>query len=278
MENAKHIVEALSWVDMNESLRASPRMPILFLGHGNPMHAITDNPWKENWQRIGAALPRPNAILVVSAHWMSRGVHFVNVSQSPPTIHDFGGFPRALHEAEYPAQGAPDIARDVAMMLKDHHGEETEEWGLDHGAWSVLMGLFPEADVPVFQMSIDMSLPFAKQQEIGRQLKALRERGVLVIGSGNLVHNLGAMRFDGSEYDWAVEFDEKMRDWIEGRDFSALAKARELGALYNLAHPTADHLIPAQYLAGLVDPRDELHFFNEGIDLGSASMRSYLFA
>ncbi len=202
----------------------------------------------------------------------------MNVSAHPPTLHDFGGFPQELFDQQYPALGAPDLAREVVHLLQNHHGEETQEWGLDHGAWSVLKSLFPKADVPVFQMSIDMSRDFAAQQEVGRALKILRERGVLVIASGNLVHNLPQVQWDGTPMDWAQEFDDLTKQCMENRDFGALAASRDLGELYRLAHPTPDHFMPAQYLAGLVDAKDDLSFFNEGIDLGTMSMRSYIYA
>jgi 4,5-DOPA dioxygenase extradiol len=261
-----------------DTLRPSARMPVVFIGHGNPMNAITDNGWSQGWQTAGRALPRPHAILCISAHWMTRGETLVNVSSVPPTIHDFGPISPRLFQVDYPAPGAPDLAREVVQMLADHDGKESDEWGLDHGAWSVLNHLYPQADIPVFQMSIDLGRSFADQIEIGRQLRSLRDRGVLVLGSGNLVHNLPDMRFDGHVHDWALEFDTLMASALTSRDFGGLAGMDRSSPLFRKAHPTPDHLIPAFYCLGLVDAVDSLTFFNEGIDLGGTSMRSFVFS
>lgn len=264
--------------ELLESSRPSDRAPVVFLGHGSPMNAIEDTAHAQGWRRLGAALPRPQAVLCVSAHWMTRGGTLVDVSEAPRTIHDFGGFPDELYRVKYPAPGAPALAQEVAAMLGDHNAHPDATWGLDHGAWSVLNHLYPDADVRVFQVSIDMAQPFERHLEIGRALKTLRDRGVLVLGSGNLVHNLGAMRMDGHVHDWALEFDALARDWFANRDFGALTAARDLGPLMRMAHPTPDHFIPAVYCAGLVDDADELAFFNEGVELGGISMRSFIYA
>lgn len=257
--------------------RPSARMPVVFLGHGSPMNALTENAYAASWRALGETLPRPEAILCVSAHWMTRGGTLVEVSDSPRTIHDFGGFPQPLYDMRYPAPGAPDLAREVTAMLSGHNAHESAEWGLDHGAWCVLAHMYPDADVRVFQVSIDMGASFEQHLEIGRALRALRDRGVLVLGSGNLVHNLGALRMDGGVHDWAEEFDALTAGWLETRDFAAMAGARDLGPLMRQAHPSPDHYIPALYCAGLVDDRDELTFFNEGLDLGNISMRSFVY-
>ncbi|WP_121061468.1 4,5-DOPA dioxygenase extradiol [Chachezhania antarctica] len=269
----------VSFAEMTEGLKASPRMPVVFLGHGSPMNVIDDNSYTAAWAQLGQALPKPQAVLAISAHWMTRGTTLVHVSERPRTIHDFGGFPQALFDQQYPAPGAPDTARAVAAMLKDHAdvGEDVE-WGLDHGAWAVLAKIFPEADVPVFQLSIDLKMSFQQHVELARDLKGLRDKGVLVMGSGNLVHNLGALRFDGQAQDFAIEFDTLTADWLVDRDVDAFVNAPKLGALMQLAHPTVEHYIPALYSAALADDADDLAFFAEGIDLGAASMRSFIFA
>jgi len=272
------MVHQISLTTLHERLQTSDRMPVMFLGHGNPLNAITDNPWADGWEAAARALPRPRAILCISAHWMTRGETLVDVQQTPPTIHDFGPISPRLFAVQYPAPGAPETAREVAALLADHACHGSEDWGLDHGAWSVLRRLYPGADVPVLQMSIDLSKSFAEQMEIGRQLKDLRNRGVLVLGSGNLVHNLPDMRFDGGVYDWAEEFDQLTADALDQRNFDALARIDRSSALFRKAHPTPDHLIPAFYCLGLVDPEDTLTFFNEGIDLGCTAMRSFIFS
>jgi len=270
------VAQKVSLSDFTDVLAPSERMPVVFLGHGNPLNAINNSPWAQNWDTLGEALPEPKAILCISAHWMTQGETLVNVAQTPPTIHDFGPISPKLFEVQYPASGAPEVARDVVAMLADHSAKESHAWGLDHGAWSVLRRLFPAADVPVFQMSIDLGRSFAEQLELGRALKVLRDRGVLVLGSGNLVHNLPDMRFDGGTYDWALEFDEFVAGKLQDRDFGALTGYDRSSALFQKAHPTPDHYVPAMYCLGLADPSDDLTFFNEGIDLGCTSMRSVI--
>ena len=272
------MITPLSLTDLQDRLRPTDRMPVMFLGHGNPLNAITDNPWADGWAAMGRALPRPRAILCISAHWMTRGETLVDVQKEPPTIHDFGPISPRLFEVQYPAPGDPDTARATLALLADEACHGSEDWGLDHGAWSVLRRLYPEAEVPVFQMSIDLSKSFAEQIETGRRLRALRDQSVLVLGSGNIVHNLPDMRFDGGVYDWAEEFDTLVAEAIEDRDFARLAGVDRASTLFRRAHPTPDHLTPALYCLGLVDDRDTLTFFNEGIDLGCTSMRSFLFS
>lgn len=259
-------------------LRPSDRMPALFVGHGNPMHAIRDSDFSRGWTAVGDALPAPAAILCVSAHWMTRGTTLVQVSEKPETIHDFGNFPRRLFDQQYPAPGSPEMARATVELLAAHHAESSEEWGLDHGAWSVLIRMFPKADVPVYQLSLDLSRPMRDHFELAKDLKSLREAGVLIVSSGNLVHNLPAMRQGAEPFGWAVEFDRLMADAIAGRRFGEIVGADGLGRLMDVAHPTVEHFLPLLYTLGVVDGADELSFFNEGIDLGSVSMRSCIFA
>ncbi len=262
---------------LHDRLKPSDRMPLVFLGHGSPMNAIEDTEYGRAWSALGRNLPRPEAILVVSAHWMTRGTTLVDVSAMPRQIYDFYGFPDALYREVYPAAGKPDLAREVASLLASHHGAEDDSWGLDHGAWTVLKFLYPDADVPVFQVSIDMSRGLEHQLEIGRSLAALRDRGVLILGSGNVVHNLRAMRPGGRPQDFALEFDRFFADRLADRDLKALADRGALGPLLRMAHPSVDHYMPALTVAGAADSRDQLTFMTDKIDLGSVSMRSFVF-
>ena len=262
---------------MRDSLSASDRMPLVFLGHGSPMNAIEDTPYARGWTELGKTLPRPKAILVVSAHWMTQGTTLVDVSEYPRTIHDFYNFPDELYQQQYPAPGDPALARDVIALLASHHAQGDDTWGLDHGAWSVLNWLYPDADIPVFQLSIDMTQTFDQHLEIGAHLSALRDRGVLILGSGNVVHNLGALAPSDQPHDWAIEFDELFAAKLSDRHFDALADTKILGSLLSQAHPTVDHYLPALTVAGAANARDDLSFMNTGIDHGSISMRSFIF-
>jgi 4,5-DOPA dioxygenase extradiol len=257
-------------------LAPTPRLPALFVGHGNPMNAIDDNAYSRVWAEIGASLPKPQAILCVSAHWMTQGGALAHVGRRPKTIHDFGGFPPALFQQQYPAPGAPEVAEATIELVRSTHLEPDEEWGLDHGAWSVLLRMFPDADVPVFQLSLDLGKAPAAHLELARELKPLRERGVLIIGSGNLVHNLGALNPGGPPYDWAQAFDETMKARIAARDGAGVAAALNGSRTARLAHPTPEHFLPGLYPLGVADDKDELSFFSESFDLGSLSMRSFL--
>ena len=257
-------------------LKPTPRLPALFVGHGNPMNAIEDNAYSRAWAKLGETLPRPQAILCVSAHWMTRGHSLAFVGAKPKTIHDFGGFPRELYQQQYPAPGAPDAAQATIELVRATHVEPDTEWGLDHGAWSVLIRMFPNADIPVFQLSLDLGRAPLDHLALARELKPLRERGVLIIGSGNLVHNLGALNPGGAPYDWAQGFDAVMKDRISARDARGMAEALNDSRMAKLAHPTAEHFLPGLYPLGVADEADSLSFFSESFDLGSISMRSFL--
>lgn len=270
------IVQSLD--KLKEGLQASERMPVVFLGHGSPMNAIQDTPYARGWADLGRVLPRPQAILVVSAHWMTRGSTLVDVSAMPRTIHDFYGFPEALYAQQYPSPGAPDVAQEVIALLASHHAQGDDTWGLDHGAWSVLKWLYPGADVPVFQLSIDMTQDLPHHLEIGQALAALRERGVLILGSGNIVHNLRAMRPGAPAYDWAEEFDQLFADKLAAGDLAALTDRIGLGPLLKMAHPSVDHYLPALTVAGAARATDRLTFMNSSIDIASVSMRSFVFS
>lgn len=265
--------------DLKSNLSPSERMPLVFLGHGSPMNAIKDTGYSRIWTELGQTLPRPKAILVVSAHWMTRGTTLVDVSAVPKTIHDFYGFPDALFAEQYPAPGNPELARDVVTLLASHHADEDNTWGLDHGAWTLLKFLYPGADVPVFQVSIDMSKGLEHQLEIGHTLSKLRNRGVLILGSGNVVHNLGAVKWGAGAkpHDFALEFDALFAEKLESRDFAALSDRAGLGSLLRMAHPSVDHYLPALTIAGASDAGDDLTFMTDSIDLASVSMRSYVF-
>ncbi|ETD85363.1 4,5-DOPA-extradiol-dioxygenase [Rhodobacter capsulatus] len=272
-----HPVSSLS--ALHDRFAPSDRMPLVFLGHGSPMNAIEDTANSRAWTALGRSLPRPKAILVVSAHWMTRGTTLVDVSALPRTIHDFYGFPQALFDQRYPAPGDPALAREVVSLLASHRAAGDDSWGLDHGAWTVLKFLYPEADVPVFQVSVDMSRDLAHQLEIGRTLSELRNRGVLILGSGNVVHNLRAVTWsdDAKPLDFAQDFDALFTDRLAGRDFAALADRAGLGSLLSQAHPSLDHYLPTLTIAGASDAGDDLTFLTETIDLGSISMRSFVF-
>lgn len=263
--------------ELRDSFSPSDRMPLVFLGHGSPMNALEDTGYSRAWTDLGQSLPHPKAILVVSAHWMTQGTTLVDVSAMPRTIHDFYGFPDALYAEQYPAKGQPDLARQVVTLLASHRAQEDDTWGLDHGAWAVLKFLYPQADVPVFQVSIDMGRGLEHQLDVGRTLAELRDRGVLILGSGNVVHNLRAMRPGREPMEFALEFDALFADRLADRDFAALADREALGALLPQAHPTVDHYMPALTIAGASDARDDLTFMTDSIDLGSVSMRSFVF-
>lgn len=270
--SAAHGLQAL-----RDRLTGSDRMPVVFLGHGNPMNALQDTVYSRSWSDLGRTLPRPQAILVVSAHWMTRGTTLVDVSAMPRTIHDFRGFPPELFAEEYPAAGHPELAREVVALMSSHHAQEDDTWGLDHGAWTVLKFLFPKADVPVFQLSIDMTQDFDWHLTIGKTLSELRDRGVLILGSGNVVHNLRALNPGQAPHDFALEFDTFFADRMTDRNFAALADRDSMGSLLRQAHPTVEHYLPALTIAGASDNRDSLTFMTDNFDMGSLSMRSFIF-
>ena len=269
-----------------QALKPSPRMPTLFVGHGSPMNAIEDNDWRRSWQSLGTELlareAKPQLILCISAHWLTRGGWQFTGMAKPKTIHDFGGFPQALFDEQYPAPGAPAVASALASDLKSptdgrQLGVDTDVWGLDHGSWSILKPMFPKADIPVLQLSMDYSRPPAEHYALGLQLHALRERGVLIVGSGNIVHNLRAMR-PGSgpndAYDWAAEFDTLVHRQIKTGHLDTLQNFQALGAVAKQAHPTDEHYLPLLYAAGAARSTDMPRFFNTGYQGAAISMQS----
>jgi 4,5-DOPA dioxygenase extradiol len=249
-------------------------MPAIFFGHGNPMNALQSNAWTKSWAAVGAAIPRPEAVLVISAHWYLPAT-LVTSMPAPRTIHDFGGFPRELFEVEYPAPGDPQLASRVQSLLAPIDVGLDERWGLDHGTWSVLCHVFPGADVPVVQLSIDETQPAEFHYETGKRLRALRDEGVLIMGSGNLVHNLHAYawgRHPTEPLDWAVRFEEKARASMLAGDHEPLINYERLGRDAQLSAPTPDHYLPLLYVLALQRDDDEASFPVEGFDGGSISM------
>ncbi|MFO0908903.1 MAG: 4,5-DOPA dioxygenase extradiol [Isosphaeraceae bacterium] len=253
---------------------AASHMPALFVGHGNPMFAIESNAYTEGWRSLGQSLPRPVAILAVSAHWYVPGTG-VTLNALPRTIHDFGGFPRSLFEVEYPAPGSPSLARRVQELLAPVPVRLDERWGLDHGTWSVLKHIYPDADVPVVQLAIDRNQPAAFHLDLGRRLAPLRKEGVLLLGSGNLVHNLQAYAWGQAQaepYDWAVRFESRVREALEAGDQEILLEYDRLGRDALLSVPTPDHYWPLLYVAGAREANDRLSFPVQGVDGRSISM------
>lgn len=249
-------------------------MPAIFFGHGNPLNALLRNEYTAGWGTIGREMPRPKAILCISAHWYIPGVA-VTAMERPRTIHDFGGFPRELYEVQYPAPGSPGLAARVQELLAPFEVPADADWGLDHGTWSVLVHVFPEADIPVVQLSIDETQPAAFHYNLAKKLAPLRDEGVLVIGSGNLIHNLHAYawgRHDVKPFDWALRFEEKARELMLGNDHVPLVEYESLGRDAMLAAPTPDHYLPLLYILALQREGDEVRFPVEGFDGGSISM------
>jgi len=248
-------------------------MPALFIGHGSPMNAIEDTEYGRAWAEVARSLPKPNAVLCISAHWETAGTR-VTAMEQPRTIHDFYGFPPELHEKRYPAPGSPELAKMTVEALGQSHVGLDSEWGLDHGAWAVLCQMYPKADVPVVQLSLDQRKPPSDHYELGRELRALRKKGVLIIGSGNIVHNLREVVWQDTAYDWALEFDARMKDLILTGDHKAIIDYSKLGRSARLAVPTAEHYLPLLYVLGAQDLSDSVGFFADRVTLGSMSMRS----
>lgn len=253
-------------------------MPVLFLGHGSPMNAIEENEFVSGFRNISKSIPKPNAILCVSAHWFTHGTK-VTAMQMPRTIHDFGGFPKALFDVQYPAKGSPELATMTQEILKPTHIELDDKWGLDHGAWSVIIHLYPKADIPVVQLSIDYTKPASYHYELAKQLSSLRKKGVLIIGSGNIIHNLGLVDFknmdkDNYGYDWAIESRQKINNWLLDGNFEPIIHFEKQGAAIQLAVPTPDHYLPLIYALGLKEKSEQLSLFNDKLLAGSLSMTS----
>jgi 4,5-DOPA dioxygenase extradiol len=252
------------------------RLPAMFIGHGNPMNAITENPYRDAWLKLGKTLPRPKAILCISAHWQTKGTQVCAV-EKPKTIHDFGGFPAELFAQQYAAPGAPEYAKMVCDLFPENTIASSFDWGLDHGAWSILQSLFPDADVPVFQLSLDINLDFSEHFSLAKQLASLRELGVMIIGSGNIVHNLAKLNMQGTTSDWAISFDAYIKNALETGDETALLDITHAGDSARQAVPTDEHYLPLLYIAAVRHADDHMQFLTDSFDLGSLSMRGVIY-
>ncbi len=255
-------------------------MPVLFVGHGSPMNGIEDNEFSERWEQMAKEIPTPAAVLVISAHWFTKGTR-VTAMDFPETIHDFGGFPQALFDVQYPAPGNPALAKETASLLHSAHVELDHDWGLDHGAWSVVRRMYPEAKIPVLQLSIDYSKPPQYHYELAKELYSLRKKGVLIMGSGNMVHNLRMISWQnmnnaGFGYDWALTMNDKFKQIISSGDYQPLINYESLGAEARLAIPTPEHYLPLLYSLGLKGNKDQISFFNDKAVAGSLTMTSVL--
>ena len=260
-------------------------MPVVFVGHGSPLNVITDNDWKHLWQALGQQFgqrwPRPQLILCISAHWLTDGWWLTAMAQ-PRTIHDFGGFPQELFDQQYPAPGAPLAASEISRFVRQRASRPLGldmHWGLDHGAWGVLKPMFPEADIPVVQLSMDYSRAPEEHFQLARQLHGLRERGVLIVGSGNIVHNLRMMQRQAAPseaYDWTLEFDHTIADWIAQGQLERLTRFLEMGTVARMAQPSHEHFLPLLYAAAAVQPGEVPSFFNDDYQGASIAMRSVL--
>lgn len=250
---------------------ATSKMPVLFVGHGSPMNAIDDNVFNHTWRKLGTTLPRPRAILCISAHWQTTGSQ-ITAMASPPTIHDFGGFPQALFDVHYPAPGSPEWAAYICQLDTRYAINADYSWGLDHGSWSVLCHMFPEADIPVLQLSLDLAKTPAQHYQFARLLAPLRNEGILIMGSGNIVHNLREVIWRDEAHDWAVEINKIIIQHIKDHDHAALINYTGLHPSILQAVPTDEHYLPLLYILALQEPQDSVNFFNEKVTLGAISM------
>lgn len=261
---------------LNLSDNSTGRLPVLFVGHGSPMYAVEENEFVEKWRNLGDELPKPKAIICISAHWETRGTQ-ITAMQNPPTIHDFGGFPHELYEIQYPAPGNPALAKEVvqsvASVLPD------EKWGLDHGTWSVIRRMYPKADVPVIQLSLDYHKSPKEHYELAKELASFRDKGVLIVGSGNIVHNLRHVAWDKADdeeygFDWNIEANEILKKLILENRHDELINYNSLGKAVQMAAPTADHFLPLLYALALKQGDEQISFFNDKAVMGSLSMTS----
>lgn len=263
---------------ISQAFPTTEKMPVLFLGHGSPMNAIEENQFVTGFRNIAKTLPTPNAILCISAHWFTNGTK-VTAMEMPKTIHDFGGFPQALFDVQYPAKGSPTLAKETQALLLPTHVELDEKWGLDHGAWSVIKHLYPSANIPIIQLSIDYTKPAQYHYELAQKLNSLRSKGILIIGSGNIIHNLGLVDFQNFEkdnygYDWAIEARETINNYLHDGNYQPLIHFEKQSKAIQLAIPTPDHYLPLIYTLGFQDKNENLTFFNDKLVAGSLSMTS----
>jgi 4,5-DOPA dioxygenase extradiol len=260
----------------SQGLSQSDEMPVLFMGHGSPMNGIEHNEFSEGWANIAQNMPVPTAVLVVSAHWFTQGTK-ITAMDFPPTIHDFGGFPQALFDVEYNAPGNPILAKETADLINSAHVELDHDWGLDHGAWTVIRHMYPEANIPVLQLSIDYTKGAKYHYELAKELSALRKKGVLILGSGNMVHNLRMISWEminGGGYDWALDINEKFKQAILNKNHEPLINFESLGSEALLAIPTPEHYLPLMYTLGLQNENEEATLFNDKAFGGSLTMTS----
>jgi 4,5-DOPA dioxygenase extradiol len=262
----------------SEPFNSIEKMPVLFLGHGSPMNAIEDNEFVKGWREIGISFPKPSAILCISAHWETRGT-YVTAMENPPTIHDFGGFPEVLFHVQYPAPGSPALAKETKGTIKKITVGLDDSWGLDHGCWSVIKHMYPNADVPVIQLSLDYYQTPQYHYDLAKELAPLRTKGVLIVGSGNIVHNLGMVAWDKLNtdnygFDWAIEAKEKMKKFILAEDHKSLTAYKKQGKSFNLAVPTPEHFLPLLYTLALKEEGENVTFFNDKTVAGSLAMTS----
>jgi len=257
---------------------STKRMPVLFVGHGSPMNAISENEFVQNWRELGKTLPKPKAILCISAHWETRGT-FVTAMAKPPTIHDFGGFPKALFDVQYPAPGSPEFAKETKRIVSKTEVGLDEKWGLDHGAWSVIKNIYPLADVPVFEMSLDYYQSPQFHYDLAKELATLRDKGVLIIGSGNIVHNLGMVAWDKADepeygFDWAIQANDTFKQLILANKHKELINFSALGKEVQMAIPTREHFLPLIYTLALKKEDEPVTIFNDKAVMGSLTMTS----
>lgn len=263
---------------MTEAFENTEKMPVLFLGHGSPMNAIEENEFVSGFKKISQSFEKPKAVLCISAHWETRGT-LVTAMKHPRTIHDFGGFPKKLFEVQYPAPGSPELAEETKNLVQMTEIGLDQKWGLDHGAWSVIKHLYPDADIPVIQMSLDYTKSPAYHYQLARELSKLREKGVLIVGSGNMVHNLKRVAWDKLNtedfgFDWAIEANTKMKELILDRNHQPLIAYSSLGKAFQLAIPTPEHYLPLLYSLALSGEKEKIELFNDKAVAGSLTMTS----
>lgn len=258
--------------------KSAGKTPVLFVGHGSPMNAISENEFVKEFRRIATTFGKPGAILCISAHWETRGT-LITSMEHPRTIHDFGGFPCELFEVQYPAPGSPALAEETRKLVQSVNIGPDNKWGLDHGTWSVIRHMYPDADIPVVQMSLDYGMPPKAHYELGKELRSLREKGILIVGSGNMVHNLGLVAWDRLNdeeygYDWAIEAGTLMKELILKNNHLPLINYPSLGKAFQLAIPSAEHFLPLLYVLAMTDPDEEKEIFNDKAVAGSLTMTS----
>lgn len=256
----------------------SPHMPVLFVGHGSPMNAISENEFVQTWRSLGQSLPKPKAVLCISAHWETKGT-YVTAMPKPQTIHDFGGFPKALYDIQYPAPGSPELAHETQLAITKTKVGLDEKWGLDHGAWSVIRGMYPHADIPVIEMSLDYSQSPQDHYELAKELASFRNNGILIIGSGNIVHNLRMVAWEKVNepeygFDWALQANDTFKRLILANKHRELISYNTLGKEVQLAIPTPEHYLPMLYALALKEENESISFFNDKAVMGSLTMTS----